>query len=86
MEGRWGTGAETRGTARHALHERCDTAAWAAIRPRASATTQPGLPMTRPGVSTPGRAGAHLGVLLGQQAVHLVHSACFDPVLTQHCS
>ena len=31
-------------------------------------------------------ACAHLGVLLGQQGVHLVHSACFDPVLTQYCS
>ena len=27
-----------------------------------------------------------LGVLLGQQAVYSVHSACFDPVLTQYCS
>ena len=27
-------------------------------------------------------ACAHLGVLLGQQAVHLVHPACF---LTQYC-
>ena len=32
-----------------------------------------------------GRLG-DLGVLLGQQAVHSVHSACFDPVLTQYCS
>ena len=31
-------------------------------------------------------ACAHLGVLLGQQAVHLVHSACFDLVLTKYCS
>ena len=27
-----------------------------------------------------------LGMLLGQQAVHSVHSACFDPVSTQYCS
>ena len=27
-----------------------------------------------------------LGVLLGQQAVHSVHSACFDLVSTQYCS
>ena len=27
-----------------------------------------------------------LGVLLGQQAVHSVHSACFDPVSTQYCT
>ena len=27
-----------------------------------------------------------LGVLLGQQAVHSVHSACFDPISTQYCS
>ena len=27
-----------------------------------------------------------LGVLLGQQAVHSVHSSCFDPVSTQYCS
>ena len=26
------------------------------------------------------------GVLLGQQVVHSVHSACFDPVSTQYCS
>ena len=26
---------------------------------------------------------AGLGVLLGQQAVHSVHSACFDPIYTQ---
>ena len=26
------------------------------------------------------------GVLQGQQAVHSVHSACFDPVSTQYCS
>ena len=31
-------------------------------------------------------ACAHLGALLGQQAVPLAHSACFDPVLTQYCS
>ena len=30
-------------------------------------------------------ACAHLGVLAGLWAVHLVHSACFDPVLTQYC-
>ena len=32
-------------------------------------------------VRTPGHAYARMGVLLGQQAVHLVHSACFDSVL-----
>ena len=32
------------------------------------------------------RPGRGLGVLLGQQAVHSVHSACFDPVSTQYCS
>ena len=30
--------------------------------------------------------GARPGVLLGQQAVHSVHSACFWPDLTQYCS
>ena len=30
--------------------------------------------------------GRGLGVLLGQQAVHSVHSACFDLVSTQYCS
>ena len=33
-----------------------------------------------------GRSGRGLGLLLGQQAVHSVHSACFDPVSTQYCS
>ena len=40
------------------------------------------------------RRGAHvtrrprrgLSMLLGQQAMHSVHSACFDPVSTQYCS
>ena len=32
------------------------------------------------------RPGRGLGVLLGQQAMHSVHSACFDPVSTQYCS
>ena len=32
------------------------------------------------------RPGLGLGMLLGQQAVHLVHSACFDPISTQYCS
>ena len=36
---------------------------------------------TRP-LRAPGRACAPLGVLLGQQAVHLVHPACF---WTQYC-
>ena len=33
-----------------------------------------------------GRWACGLGVLLGQQAVHSMHSACFDPVSTQYCS
>ena len=49
-------------TARRTRHERCNTAAWATIRQGTSATTRPSLPTTRPGVRTPGRAGAHLGV------------------------
>ena len=32
------------------------------------------------------RPGRDLGMLLGQQAVHSVHSACFGPVSTQYCS
>ena len=36
--------------------ERCDTAAWAAIRSGASATTQPGPATIRPGLRTPWRA------------------------------
>ena len=32
------------------------------------------------------RPGRGLGLLLGQHAVHSVHSACFDPVSTQYCS
>ena len=32
------------------------------------------------------RLGRGLSVLLGQQVVHSMHSACFDPVLTQYCS
>ena len=31
-------------------------------------------------------ACAHLGMLAGLWAMHLVHSACFDPVSTQYCS
>ena len=47
---------------------------------------------SRRGASAARRYGARaagasgLGVLLSQQAVHLVHSACFDPVSTQYCS
>ena len=37
-------------------------------------------------VRAPGCACVRLGVLLGQQAVHLVHSAYFNPFLTQYCS
>ena len=58
-------------------HERRDTALRAAIRPRATATIRPQRPATPPGARASGRAFAYLGVLLGQQAVHLVHSACF---------
>ena len=71
--GRHGSRHSTQGRAR----ESCDTAAWAAIRPGASATTRPGLPTIRPGVRVPGRACARLGVLLGHQAMHLVHTAYF---------
>ena len=38
------------------------------------------------GTSAVSAAMPGLGVLLGQQAVHSVHSACFDPVSTQYCS
>ena len=38
------------------------------------------------GVGRRRAACSRLGVLLGQQAMHLVHSACFDLVLTQYCS
>ena len=38
------------------------------------------------GTGTVRSAMRGLGVLLGQQAVHSVHSACFDPVSTQYCS
>ena len=34
----------------------------------------------RRGARSTGRPGRGLGVQLGQWAVHLVHSACFDPV------
>ena len=49
--------------------------------------------MGAPGVGALGSTGARqadvgrgLGVLLGQWAVHSVHSACFWPDLTQYCS
>ena len=38
------------------------------------------------GARPAGRPGRGMGVLLGQQAVHSVHSACFDPISTQYCS
>ena len=86
LQGAQGHGARRareRGTARAARRAGArDTATWAAIRPRATATIRPQRPATRPCKRTPGRACVHLGVLLGQQAVHLVHSTYF---WTQYC-
>ena len=59
---RHGAQGRVRHGAQGRLHERGDTAAWAAIRQGASATTRPSLPMRRPGVRAPGRACARLGV------------------------
>ena len=53
---------------------RCDTSAWRCDMAGWAATTKP--------LCALGRACARLGVLLGQQAVHLVHPACF---WTQYC-
>ena len=41
---------------------------------------------SRRGAREARRPGRGLGVLLGQQAVHSLHSTCFDPVSTQYCS
>ena len=68
---RWGS----YDTALGRLAIRCDKAGWAA-------TTRPQQAMIRPCVRPPVRACALLGVLAGQQAVHLVHPACF---WTQYC-
>ena len=66
-QGRGARRAGVRGTAHAArragrAHERGNTAAWAAIRQGASATTRPSLPTIRPSVRAPGRACARLGV------------------------
>ena len=86
---RRGAGQGTQGRrarlARHGTqvraHERGDTAAWAAIRQGASATTRPGLPTIRPGVRAPGRACARLGVpswaSFGARALGLVFDLVF---------
>ena len=78
-----GAGQDAHGRGARRAPARCDIAAWVAIRPRATTMIRPQRPTTRPCVSTPGRACADLGVLLGQQAVHLVHPAYF---WTQYCS
>ena len=41
---------------------------------------------SRRGARATRRLGRGLGMLLGQQVVHSLHSACFDPVSTWYCS
>ena len=57
--------------------ERCDTAAWATIRPRASTTVRPGYPRYDQACVRLGAPVRTWVCWLGQQAVHLVHLACF---------
>ena len=59
---------------------------WARRGAQAGAGAQARAHGTGAGRAAWARPGRGLGVLLGQQAVHSMHSACFDPVSTQYCS